>query len=161
MQESRLYPNRFNRHSTHDQNRTKHALPRMQSSPAETAEKCPMQRQQQRPQVPVTEPYKIYIKAINNSNSRWRTPPWRKTPLMTNLQMRSRVRCLPTRALQWGKGQSLPFPDHLPARPLAWTTHQGHVALVGTPTGTTEQNTVSRSGGSGGRGRGRLSNAHL
>ena len=31
----------------------------------------------------------------------------------------------------------------------------------GTPTGTTEQNTVSRSGGSGGRDRGRPSSAHL
>ena len=87
-----------------------------------------MQRQQQRPQEPVTEP----VHRWTAGPSRWRTPPWRKTPLMTSLQMRS-VRCLPTGALQWGTGQSLPFPDHLPARPLAWITHQGHVALVEAP----------------------------
>ena len=130
VQESRPYPNRFNSRSTHDQNPTKHAplSPPMQSSPAGTAEQRPMQRQQQRPQEPVTEP----VRRWTAGPSGWRTPPWRKTPLMTSLQMRS-VRCLPTGALQWGTGQSLPFPDHLPARPLAWTTHQGHVALVEAP----------------------------
>ena len=103
-------------------------LPPMQSSPARTAEQRPMQRQQQRPQEPVTEP----VRRWTAGPSRWRMPPWRKTPLMTSLQLRS-VRCLPTGALQWGTGQSLPFPDHLPALPLAWITHQGHVALIEAP----------------------------
>ena len=117
VQESRPHPNRFNSRSTHDQNPTKHAPPPpppMQSSPARTAEQRPMQRQQQRPQEPVTEP----VRRWTAGPSRWRMSPWRKTPLMTSLQLGS-VSCLPTEALQWGTGQSLPFPYHLPARPLA------------------------------------------
>ena len=133
VQESRPYPNRFNSRSTHDQNPTKHAPPPPPPSPhavqsrrnsraasyAEAAAAPPGTRDGTSP------PLDSWTEQMEDAALE--EDPADDQPSDEECEVPAHL------SSSVGTLQSLPFQDHLPARPLAWITHQGHVALVEAP----------------------------